>query len=139
MTTKSNPAKGVNRASCFAALRTNGADNRSAVLLLGIFVFLLCGCSRQQDSQASPRERLPDNRQIAFSEIRDRTLEDPPGALPKESRLPLYELKMAPRDLAQLERNAYSNDTYPATFVADGEVYNNVKVRFRGAWARSWP
>ena len=46
---------------------------------------------------------------------------------------------MAPKDLAQLERDPYSNDTYPATFVADGEVYDGVKVRFRGAWARSWP
>ncbi len=38
-----------------------------------------------------------------------------------------------------LERNPFSNDTHPATFVADGKVYDRVKVRYRGAWARSWP
>ena len=38
-----------------------------------------------------------------------------------------------------MERTAYANDTYPATFVANGQVYKDVKVRYRGQWARSWP
>jgi len=53
--------------------------------------------------------------------------------------LPFYELKMASRDLARLEQTAFSNETCPATFLADGVAYDGVKVRFRGQWARSWP
>ncbi len=46
---------------------------------------------------------------------------------------------MEPRDLARLEQNPFSNDTYPATFISSGVVYEGVKVRFRGQWARTWP
>lgn len=46
---------------------------------------------------------------------------------------------MDPQSLSELERSAYSNKTVPATFIADGEVYERVQVRYRGAWARSWP
>src|ERR1043166_8299109 len=53
--------------------------------------------------------------------------------------LPFYELKMASRDLARLEQTSFSNETCPATFLADGVAYDGVKVRFRGQWARSWP
>src|SRR6185436_12861857 len=53
--------------------------------------------------------------------------------------LPLYELKMDAKSLAALDRNPGSNETHPATFVAEGEVHTNVRVRFRGEWARSWP
>jgi spore coat protein H len=34
--------------------------------------------------------------------------------------------------------NPYSNELVPATFTADGVVYENVKIRYRGAWARTW-
>src|SRR4051812_23405203 len=53
-------------------------------------------------------------------------------------KLPVYELSIKPRDLANLERTADSNQTYPGTFTANGETYQ-VKVRYRGQWARSWP
>jgi len=43
------------------------------------------------------------------------------------------------KDLRALERNPGSDETHPATFVADGEIYDHVQVRFRGEWARSWP
>ena len=46
---------------------------------------------------------------------------------------------MDAKQLAALERSAFANDTQPATFIADGTVYEQVKVRYRGAWARSWP
>ena len=46
---------------------------------------------------------------------------------------------MEPRALAEFEQTSYSNDTHPATFLGDGVVYENVKVRFRGQWARTWP
>jgi spore coat protein H len=53
--------------------------------------------------------------------------------------LPVYELKMKPKDLASLERMSFGRETLPATFLAGGVVYTNVKVRFRGDWARTWP
>src|SRR5262249_23830925 len=46
---------------------------------------------------------------------------------------------MEPRALAGLERSASSDETQPATFVANGQVYEGVRVRYRGQWARSWP
>ena len=60
-------------------------------------------------------------------------------AKPLGCQLPCYELKMEPTDFMALERNAFANDTYPATFVANGQVYDRVQVRYRGQWARSWP
>ena len=36
-----------------------------------------------------------------------------------------------------MEATAYSKETHSATFTANGQVYNGVKVRYRGAWARS--
>ena len=41
--------------------------------------------------------------------------------------------------MKNLERGAYSNETVPGVFVYDGQTYEGVKVRYRGAWARSWP
>ncbi len=45
---------------------------------------------------------------------------------------------MEPKDLAALEANP-SNETHPATFIANGTNYPNVRIRFRGQWARTWP
>src|ERR1051325_9121208 len=60
------------------------------------------------------------------------------GQVAAENSLPFYELKMTPKDLARLEQTAFSNDTYPATFIANGVAYDGVRVRHRGQWARSW-
>jgi spore coat protein H len=46
---------------------------------------------------------------------------------------------MAAGALEGMERNTFSNETQPAAFTAGGRVYDPVKVRYRGAWARSWP
>ncbi|HLH57417.1 MAG TPA: CotH kinase family protein, partial [Verrucomicrobiae bacterium] len=54
-------------------------------------------------------------------------------------KLPVYQLKIAPNDLMALENASYSNDTHPATFIADGKSYPDAKVRIRGSWSRSWP
>jgi spore coat protein H len=54
-------------------------------------------------------------------------------------KLPLYEIQMEPKDLRALERNPDSDATHPANFLADGVLYTNVQIRFRGEWARSWP
>jgi spore coat protein H len=69
-------------------------------------------------------------------------LQPPAAVIDKQapgSKLPLYELKMDTRSLAQLDFNGFSNDTVPATFTAGGKVYEGVRVRTRGAWSRSWP
>jgi spore coat protein H len=55
------------------------------------------------------------------------------------SALPVYELKIDPKDLKALERDPSSNERRPATFIANGETYAGVKLRYRGQWARSWP
>ncbi len=57
---------------------------------------------------------------------------------PIETKLPVYHLLMQPGALRSLESRAFSNDLWPAVFVADGEVYEGVRVRHRGAWARTW-
>jgi spore coat protein H len=38
-----------------------------------------------------------------------------------------------------MERNAFSDNTQPATLIIGGEDYGYVRIRFRGEWARSWP
>jgi spore coat protein CotH len=61
-----------------------------------------------------------------------------PGRIPT-SQLPVYELKIDPKALAALDANPDSNDTQPATFIAEGTTYEKARVRYRGDWARSWP
>ena len=56
----------------------------------------------------------------------------------RTSSLPRYELRIAPKDLRELERNIEGDRLRPATFTAKGKPYE-VKVRLRGSWARSWP
>jgi spore coat protein H len=56
-----------------------------------------------------------------------------------ESKLPVYELKLERDDLMRLEQSAFSNQTVPATFIAAGQVFDKVRLRYRGQWARSWP
>ena len=58
---------------------------------------------------------------------------------PEDSKLPFYELRMDAKEIMALERSAFTDQMHPATFIADGEVYENVKVRYRGAFARNWP
>ena len=56
-----------------------------------------------------------------------------------QSKLPIYEIRMKEQDLMMMDSNPYSPQGYPATFSAGGEVFENVKVRYRGAWSRTWP
>jgi spore coat protein H len=65
------------------------------------------------------------------------TLHPTPGL--ETGKLPVYELKMAAKDLERLENSDSTTNTYPATFSANGVVYENIGVRFRGQWARTWP
>lgn len=67
---------------------------------------------------------------------------EPPAIVDRQapdSKLPLYELKMAIGDARALDRESFSDNPRPATFLAGGVVYEGVKVRVRGAWSRGWP
>ncbi|MCZ6792796.1 MAG: CotH kinase family protein [Planctomycetota bacterium] len=55
------------------------------------------------------------------------------------TELPLYFLVMNPEALRALDRRPFSNELRPATFIAEGEVYDRVRVRYRGSYARYWP
>ncbi|MGC9328543.1 MAG: lamin tail domain-containing protein, partial [Candidatus Hinthialibacter sp.] len=55
------------------------------------------------------------------------------------SDLPIYFLFVGGNDLSRLNSNPQSNDMVEAAVVVDGQVYDGVRVRYRGAWARSWP
>jgi spore coat protein H len=100
-----------------------------AFFIAGLLGLALSGCDQREEPPAvqhqPPAERPPF--QMASSNV------------PPDVKLPIYELKMDPQDLMKLERSPYSNDTCPATFIADGKVYERIKVRHRGQWARSWP
>src|SRR5262249_8908301 len=54
------------------------------------------------------------------------------------SKLPVYEIQIKRESLAAMDRNPYGPELYPATFSFEGQSYD-VKIRYRGAWARSWP
>jgi len=58
-------------------------------------------------------------------------------AADRTNSLPRYELRIAAKDLRDLDRDLDGDRLRPATFVADGKQYE-VKVRLRGAWARTW-
>jgi len=76
---------------------------------------------------------------LAAAYCRSQQAESGSPVKPADSKLPLYELKMDPKDLWAMERNPGSDNMHPATFVAEGTDYGYVRVRFRGEWARSWP
>jgi spore coat protein H len=56
-----------------------------------------------------------------------------------QSKLPIYEIQMKPEDLEMMDSDPRGEELYPATFRANGVVYENVKIRYRGQWARTWP
>src|SRR5204863_9730713 len=122
-------------------------------LLLG-FLTVVPGCDQKRDGAASNKIRsadfapLPSDAKVPGARVKlptpspsssDRPLAFAEEAAPKKPpfittadrtaplpRLPLYELKMKPRDLLHLERASFSNDTYPATFTTDHVVYEGV-------------
>jgi len=92
---------------------------------------ILAGCGNNSNRSGDP---FPDAKP-AFNMAATR---ESPVSAAVASKLPVFELKMKTGDLQDLERSGFSNDTRPATFTANGEVYT-VKVRHRGQWARTWP
>ena len=56
------------------------------------------------------------------------------------TNLPIEWLFISAANKAQLDASPSSDETVPATFVdSDRRVYYRIQVRYRGAWARSWP
>ena len=53
--------------------------------------------------------------------------------------LPVYSLRLNGADLEALQFNSRNNQTYPATLVVKGRIYDRIRIRCRGAFARSWP
>jgi spore coat protein H len=110
-----------------------------AAALIGLLGMVLMGCGQQPSLPPSaPRPPLANRPPVASKPDAERPI-DQVTASTQGQRLPLYELKIAPKDLQALEQNPRSNDTRPATLIANGELYEQVKVRYRGAYARSWP
>jgi spore coat protein H len=56
-----------------------------------------------------------------------------------ESKLPIYDIQMRAEDLEMIDMNPRGDDLYPAKFTANGTAFNDVKIRYRGQWARTWP
>src|SRR5439155_1614791 len=129
----------VDRACVREAGQARAALSIFASIIFGLLSVTLQGCGQQPDPPALARRPPRANPQAALAENSSGTPNQPVNTPAAEGHLPLYEIRMDPKDLAALERNVYSKDTHPATFIADGEVYERIKVRFRGAWARSWP
>src|SRR5688500_6700750 len=124
------------------AMRKAGCLRWCAVALA---TFLIAGCGQEPTAAAAPAEaqlqaqvQLP-RRAVIRPGGRARS----PGsfALPEkvESKLPIYEIKMSPDDLARMDSDPRGETLYPATFAAYGVVYDNVRIRYRGQWARTWP
>jgi spore coat protein H len=120
--------------------RASGRAVPWAGALVGFLGMALTGCGQQPSAPppAAPRPPLASRPPTAVKQDAERPVE-PASTSAAGRRLPLYELKMAPKDLQALEQNPHSNNLHPATLIADGEVYDQVKVRYRGAYARSWP
>ncbi|MFB3788273.1 MAG: CotH kinase family protein [bacterium] len=53
--------------------------------------------------------------------------------------LPIYFLFVAPELIRQLNRNPESDVMVEGMVAVDGVVFDRIHVRYRGAWARSWP
>ncbi len=62
-----------------------------------------------------------------------------PRAFNGSGLLPVYELHLPPDALARLEASPTSNDTVSGSLSFQGQTHDGVAVRYRGAWARTWP
>jgi spore coat protein H len=128
-----------------------GLRRMGILVLLGTVLF---GCERRQEPPRPPRKTAvpnrpapPPNRSVPPRNPRTKTPTRNDGSagtadnsgLPVNTNLPLYELKMDPADLRKLDRSPRSNESYPASFIVGGVVYQGVRVRYRGDYARSWP
>ncbi len=117
-------------------------------LLLAAIVCAFVGCRRNSDEEPTPQAPAraaliePKAPSVAPPAADPQIVTPPlekPEASPGLSKIPVYELRIQPKDLTAMERSAFSNQTVPGTFAFEGASYDGVQVRYRGAWARSWP
>jgi len=105
----------------------------STIIWVLALAALGCGCNRSP-APDEPQPLLTASTELARPVQRARVRNVPPA-----SQLPIYGLKVSDAHWSQLQGTSYSDRTYPATFLAGGEIYENARVRYRGAWARGWP
>ena len=55
------------------------------------------------------------------------------------SKLPIYWIFLDNLAYKKLLSNPQNNNFQRGTFACNGRVYDNIGIRFRGQWARSWP
>src|SRR5262245_60088670 len=101
----------------------------SWVLLIGA-VALLAGCEPQQNASA-PKPSV-EHRQAMLAEQQfqqaKQTISVQNPAL--NNKLPVYELRMEPNELSGMERTVYATNRHSAKFIANGETYEGVTVRY---------
>ena len=56
-----------------------------------------------------------------------------------ESVVPTYHLVVDPQAFQMLHDRRRSNETIPAAMAYEGKVFDHLRIRLRGAFARSWP
>ncbi len=109
-------------------------------ILMAVTALPLAGCGRKRartPSAVRPSRSAPS---VADQPAQDQTRPTAePTVIPQGGPIPLYDLKITPKDLAAWENTAFSNETFPASFSTDGVVYDGARIRYRGAWARGWP
>jgi spore coat protein H len=139
-------------------LRMRPRAARVFCMLMPVFVVaLLVGCSRESDSAETvaqaqvqpqaPRRAQPPvgarpvvRRNFGYPMAEPATSREAARLPAKvESKLPIYDIRMKPEHLEAMDLNPYGEELYPARFTAEGVTYDNVKIRYRGAWARTWP
>ncbi len=123
---------------CHNSISCSGSSSRrigwprsaQSLFTIGLSIlFLSISHAQQRVEQPALIERVPP---VLLDTIH-------PTPVLESKKLPVYDLKMSARDLERLENSETKTDTFPATFTANGVVYEGVGVRFRGEWARSWP
>jgi spore coat protein H len=106
----------------------------------GVFSWgILAGCGQAEPVTAD----VPPTRRVVRTEIvavrSEKPAESFAVAETVQSKLPIYDIKMKASDLELMDMNPRGEEMYPATFTANGVRYENVKIRYRGQWARTWP
>ena len=102
---------------------------------------LAFGCSKQEEATEAPpvQAQVAPRSILRQSTARERTFQAEFASEKIESKLPVYEILMDPEDLMRMDQNPRGEDLYPIAFKANGVIYNDAKIRYRGQWARTWP
>ena len=115
---------------------------RSVRVVFASAALLIAGCGQHEPAAAGaevqaqlPRAPVARERQVRLQQPNESFAVE--GNV--QSKLPIYEIHMRPEDLEMMDNNPRGEELFPATFKTKGEVYENVKIRYRGQWARTWP